>query len=132
MRGQSQESLVVSSAIRRRINRTASVRGTRHRLSRGAGGGRPMGADGAARRANGGGPITQATRAGAWRSRAHRVTTARSRRDVTGAPPRDVAGARARKVAVVVRTRTVIVTPRSVTPSHVSATILTGANDRKK
>lgn len=93
-----------------------------------------MGADGAARRANGGGPITQATRAGAWRSRAHRVTTARSRRDVTGAPPRDVAGARARKVAIVVRTRTVIVTAlrHTVTPSHVSATILTGANDRKK
>ncbi|CAH2234704.1 jg4690 [Pararge aegeria aegeria] len=55
-----------------------------------------MAADGAARRANGGALITQRARAGAWHSRARRVTAARSRRDVTGAPPRDVCEGRGR------------------------------------
>lgn len=46
---------------------------------------RPMGAGGAAVQANGRAVITQAARAGAWSSRARRLTT--RPRDVSGAPP---------------------------------------------
>lgn len=65
---------MVSLASGKRINRSASRRGTKYAKPRRAGDGRPIGAGGAAAAANERGLITQRTRAGAWYSRAQRVT----------------------------------------------------------